>query len=258
MSRAAGQIDYEAAAAAYARNRAVHPGVVADLVRGGGLTAASRVLDVGCGTGNYARAVQDATGCAISGIEPSDQMRQRAEGAAEWTALVAGAAERLPFPDGAFDLVYSTDVIHHVGDRPAAFAEAFRVLAPGGRLAIATDSRADIARRRPLSNYFPETVAIEERRYPATETLQAEMAAAGFAAIHETRVELEYPLTDATGYRERAYSSLLLLDETAFQRGLARLEHDLAAGPIPALSLYTLVWGTHAPDSTPAQGQGDR
>ncbi|MFT4037116.1 MAG: class I SAM-dependent methyltransferase [Thermomicrobiales bacterium] len=248
MACAADHIDYEAAAAAYARNRAVHPGVVADLVRGGGLTAASRVLDVGCGTGNYARAVQEATGCAITGIEPSDQMRERAGDAARWTALVAGAAETLPFPDGVFDLVYSTDVIHHVGNRPAFFAEALRVLAPGGRIATATDSRADIARRRPLSNYFPETVAVEERRYPATETLQAEMAAAGFADIHETHVELEYPLTDVTGYRERAYSSLLLIDEAAHQRGVARMEQDLAAGPIPALSLYTLVWGTHAPD----------
>ncbi len=241
--------DYEAAAAAYARNRAVHPGVVADLSREAGLHAGSRVLDVGCGTGNYARALQETTGCAISGIEPSDQMRQRAGGAAPWTALAAGSAEVLPFPDAAFDLVYSTDVIHHVGDRAAYFAEVTRVLAPGGKIATVTDSREDIARRRPLSNYFPESVAIEERRYPTIETLHAEMTAAGLTGIHETHVELEYPLTDILGYRERAYSSLLLIPDDALARGLARLEKDLLAGPISALSLYTLVWGTHTPDT---------
>jgi cyclopropane fatty-acyl-phospholipid synthase-like methyltransferase len=241
--------DYEAAAAAYARNRAVHPGVVADLIREAGLHAGSRVLDVGCGTGNYARALQEATGCAISGVEPSDQMRLRAEGVADWTALVAGEAEALPLPDGSFDLVYSTDVIHHVGDRAAYFTEAARVLAPGGMIATVTDSPEDIARRRPLSSHFPETVAIEERRYPTIQALQAEMAAAGLTGIHETHVELEYPLTDIRGYRERAYSSLLLIPHDALTRGVARLEEDLLAGPVMALSLYTLVWGMNAPDT---------
>ncbi|MCA9880215.1 MAG: class I SAM-dependent methyltransferase, partial [Thermomicrobiales bacterium] len=184
---------------------------------------------------------------AMSGVEPSVEMRRRAERAVDWAELAASSAERLPFPAGTFDLVYSTDVIHHVVDRAAFFAEAARVLAPGGKIATATDSRDDIQRRRPLSNYFPETIAVEERRYPATETLSAEMAAAGFLDIHATHVELEYPLTEARGYRERAYSSLLLIEEDAFQRGLARLERDLAAGPIPALSLYTLVWGAVPP-----------
>lgn len=241
--------DYEAAAAAYARNRAVHPGVVADLIRESGLHVGLRVLDVGCGTGNYARALQEATGCAISGVEPSDQMRQRAESAAAWTELVAGSAEALPFPDASFDLVYSTDVIHHVTDRDTFFSEAARVLVPGGWVATVTDSPEDIARRRPLSNYFPETVPLEERRYPTIKSLCAEMEAAGFTGIHATHVELEYPLTDVRGFRERAYSSLLLIPDDALERGLARLQQDLLAGPISALSLYTLVWGTNAPDT---------
>jgi hypothetical protein len=62
-------------------------------------------------------------------------------------------------------------------------------------------------------------------------------------------VELEYPLTDIRGYRERAYSSLLLIPDEALHQGLARMEQDLLAGPITALSLYTLIWGTMTPDA---------
>src|SRR3712207_7697189 len=46
------------------------------------------------------------------------------------TLFRSGRAEGLPVPDASFDLVYSVDVIHHVGDRPAAFREAARVLRP--------------------------------------------------------------------------------------------------------------------------------
>ena len=53
----------------------------------------------------------------------------------------------------------------------------------------------------------------------------------------------EYDLVDIAGYRNRAYSSLHLIDEAAHQHGVERLEADLAGGPIRAISLYTLLWG---------------
>ena len=56
-------------------------------------------------------------------------------------------------------------------------------------------------------------------------------------------------LTDIQGYREQAYSSLHLIPDDAFQRGLERMEQELMAGPIYALSLYTLVWGEQSVNS---------
>jgi len=52
-----------------------------------------------------------------------------------------GRLERLPFADGAFDVVVAADVLEHVPDLPAAVAELARVLAPGGRLAFDTINR---------------------------------------------------------------------------------------------------------------------
>jgi SAM-dependent methyltransferase len=244
MDLPAPRIDYGQAAESYARHRGVHPGVVRDLVEHGHIGPETRVLDVGCGTGNYASALVAATGCRVSGVDPSPAMLDRAAGATTWESLQQANAESLPFPDAAFDVIISTDVIHHIGDRDAYFAEAARVLRPGGQAATVTDSHDDIVRRRPLSSHFPETVPIELARYPAVPQLLAEMARAGFDDCRTVEVSFVYDLADSQPYRDRAYSSLLLIDDDAFQQGIARMESDLARGTLPCMSLYTLLWGT--------------
>ena len=237
-------VDYDYHAGVYAGHRRVHPGVVEALIADGPITATTRVLDVGCGTGNYAAVLSARTGCRFSGVEPSERMRDRARDAASWDSLAEGTAERLPFAGGQFDLVMSTDVIHHVGDRDAFFRDAMRVLVPGGRVVTVTDSHDDIPQRRPLSSHFPETVPIELQRYPAMSQLVAEMTGAGFQDVRLVHVSHEYELYDIQSYRNKAFSSLLLLDDEAFARGLRRLEDELAQGPIPCISLYTMIWGT--------------
>ena len=177
----------------------------------------TRVLDVGCGTGNYAAALTEATGCRVSGIDPSRRMLDRARDAAPWESLVQGSAESLPFGDDSFDVVMSTDVIHHIGDRDAYFREAARVLRPGGHIVTVTDSHDDIPRRRPLSSHFPETVSVELQRYPPVPQLLEEMARAGFVEPRLVEVSHDYELDDIQAYRDRAFSSLHLIDEEAFR-----------------------------------------
>ena len=100
-----------------------------------------------------------------------------------------------------------------------------------------------IHHRRPLTAYFPETVEIELQRYPRIPDLEALLAETGFTTIAARTVEFPYVLTDIQAYRERAYSSLHLIPEEAFRQGIARLEHDLAHGPIACVSYYLLLWG---------------
>jgi SAM-dependent methyltransferase len=240
------RLDYDALAADYARHRRVHPGVVRHLVESGRIGAGSRVLEVGCGTGNYLLTLRELTGCAAVGIDPSAEMLGKASArpGGESVTWVHGRAEALPFLDASLDLIFSVDVIHHVADRAAYFREARRLLSPADRICTVTDSANDIVRRRPLSSHFPETIPVELARYPSIETLSEELRAAGFADLAEEHVELAYDLTDAAPYRAHAFSSLLLIPKDALTRGLARLERDLAAGPVPGLSLYTLLWGT--------------
>src|SRR5215218_8483162 len=236
------RLDFDGRVEEFVRHRRVHPEVLGQLLTSGLFGPETCVLDVGCGTGNYAGALTAATSCRISGIDPSQRMLDLARKAASWESLVRGNAESLPFGDDAFDVVISTDVIHHVRDRDVYFHEAARVLRPGGHLVTVTDSHDTIPRRRPLSSHFPETVTVELQRYPPVPQLLEEMAHAGFVEPRLVEVSREYDLDDIRAYQDRAFSSLLLIDDEAFQRGIRRLEADLARGPVPCVSLYTMVW----------------
>ena len=237
------RLGFDGRVAEFARHRKVHPVVLQHFLGSGLFGPDTRVLDVGCGTGNYAAALTESTNCRVSGIDPSRQMLERAREAASWESLAQGSAESLPFADDSFDVVMSTDVIHHIGDRDAYFREAARILGPGGHVVTVTDSHDDIPRRRPLSSHFPETVAIELQRYPPIPRLLTEMRRAGFIESRLVAVGHDYELDDIQAYRDRAFSSLLLIEEEAFRRGIDRLEADLARGPIPCVSLYTVIWG---------------
>ena len=251
------RLDFDHRAEEYARHRKVHPGVIEALVGSGLYGSASRVLDVGCGTGNYAAALTAATNCRISGLDPSARMLDRARDAARWESLSQGSAENLPFADHAFDVVMTTDVIHHIGDRDAYFREAARVLKRGGHIVTVTDSHDDIPRRRPLSSHFPETVEVELRRYPPVPLLLTELARTGFSDLRFNQVEYVFDLVDIQAYRDRAFSSLHMIEEGAFRRGIARLEADMAREPVSCISLYTIIWGT-LPAKRPAQHEEAR
>jgi ubiquinone/menaquinone biosynthesis C-methylase UbiE len=237
-------VDYDGIAAGYARHRQLHPEVLRGLA--GAVHGTTRILEVGCGTGNYVVALEALAGCPCWATDPSEQMLAQARRRSDRVRFQAGRAEALEFPPETFDLVFSVDVIHHVGDRPAAFREAHRVLAQGGKLCTVTDSEWIVRNRQPLAAYFPETVAVDLARYPADGDLDEAMSQAGFDLIERKRVELRYDLTDVGPYRDRAFSCLRLIAADAFRSGLERMEHDLANGPIPCVSRYELVWGTKA------------
>ncbi|HXF56751.1 MAG TPA: class I SAM-dependent methyltransferase [Actinomycetota bacterium] len=101
----------------------------------------ARVLDVAAGTGAVAREVARATGAAVVGVDQSEPMVRlgAARAARGWPGprarFVVGQAERLPFPDGAFEAVTFAYLLRYVDDPGATLAELARVLQPGGVMA---------------------------------------------------------------------------------------------------------------------------
>ena len=111
------------------------------LIAQAGIGAGDRVLEIGCGTGTVAVLAQRLhPGAEVGGIDPDPKALARARRKARRAGLAMrwdlGYAQDLPYPDGSFDRLLSSLMFHHLQpeQRSAALREAFRVLAPGGRL----------------------------------------------------------------------------------------------------------------------------
>ncbi|WP_082929982.1 class I SAM-dependent methyltransferase [Mycobacterium sp. 1164966.3] len=106
------------------------------------LSDGQRVLEIGCGTGNLTtQAKRDHPGTELIGCDPDPRALSRARRKARRLAGIRfehGYAQRLPYADGEFDRVLSSMMLHHLDEetKPAAAAEIFRVLCPGGRLQL--------------------------------------------------------------------------------------------------------------------------
>ena len=117
------------------------PGIRRMTIELAGIKEGERVLDVGCGTGTLAIAARRPAGPAgeVHGIDPSAEMisvaREKAAKGGIDAQFQTAVMEKLPFPDGHFDLVLSSLMLHHLPAdvKRAGFAEVNRVLKPGGR-----------------------------------------------------------------------------------------------------------------------------
>lgn len=136
-----------------------------------------RVLDLGFGGGVTFRPLIER-GAIVTGVDRAEDVIVAAERAhrdaiaAKQLEVAVGEVQALPFPDGSFDAAVTVNTVYFWPELGAGLRELWRVLAPGGRLVVATRSGAAMKK-----------VSREIFTVRAPEDIRAAIEAAGFAEV---------------------------------------------------------------------------
>ena len=187
------------------------------------------MLEVGCGTGVLAAALAERVAARVWAVDPEPEMLAVAAGRVpRGVGLRLGPAEELPFRAAWFERVVLRLVVHLV-DRERALPELARVLAPGGRAAIATFDPSHFDRFW-LNRLFPSLEVVDRARFPEPDALARELAAAGFASARIVRLSQHEELDRETALeriRGRHISTFDLLSDEEIAAGTERAEREL-------------------------------
>ena len=107
-----------------------------------GAQPGEHILDLGCGDGKLTQQLIDA-GANVTGIDTSADMVAAAR--ARGIKADQGSAESLPYPDHAFDAVFSNAALHWVRGQDEMLSQVHRVLRPGGRFVAEMSGHGNIA-----------------------------------------------------------------------------------------------------------------
>ncbi len=222
-------MDYDFLSLDYDITRKVNIDTVKSILSKADIVQNSNILDFGCGTGNYTCAIRELTKANVYGVEPSDGMRQKAIEKNKEIEFKKGDHSIIPFEDSFFDLIYMTDVIHHVPDIGLMFAEFYRTLKTGGLVCILTESHKQIENRF-WSSYFPATVAVEKKRYPDISVIISTAEKHGFILDENINSDTEQHFNISEEFiglvENKGYSMFRLIDKDDFSRGLKLLKKD--------------------------------
>lgn len=157
-----------------------------------------QVADIGCGGGIYSSAFLDQGARSVVGVDFSQAMisgAQERNAGREGIEFRQGDARATGLPSESVDLVFQRALIHHLADYEACFAEARRLLVPGGALLVQDRTAEDV--QQPASDFhlrgyffecFPRLLEVELKRRPDTIKVQAAMQAAGFVNLQSSTV----------------------------------------------------------------------
>jgi ubiquinone/menaquinone biosynthesis C-methylase UbiE len=183
------------------------------------------VLDLGGGTGRFSPFLQALYDCPVYTLDPSIEMLKQGVSRnfidVHW---LASRAECIPLKTGSIDLVWMSNVYHHL-ERPAdACREIFRILIDRGNLVIRNGTQetdSEIIWNR----FFPEAIKFDEDRIPHKQDIIDFISSHGFKFIEYKIIYQKFASSYLEYYEkisQRGLSSLLAISDEAFTAGCKR------------------------------------
>lgn len=201
------------------------------IIQEGRIDSTTKILEIGCGTGNYTELISKATNAVVYGLDQSTGMLEKAKAKNSDINYIKGNAVYLDcFGELEFDAVYMVDVIHHIKDINTMLKNIFRILKKGGSLLIFTDTHEHISNRL-TTKYFPETLKVELNRYQSSEEIIASLSHSGFTSIKSDNIVLgddeNYGEKLINIAKKKGYSMFNLISQDAIDAGIQRIQQDM-------------------------------
>ena len=204
----------------------------------------SLIVDLGCGTGRFSEILLAEFGARIIGFDPSESMIEQArqKSATGMIEFEQAWAHELPLADGCVDLVFMSQVYHHLPDAIAAARECRRILRAGGYLCIRTaTSENDVV----IPRFFPATRAMLDADLPSGDDIKTTFVTTGFVTKHHAIIT-EMVAADWPEFVRksalRADSFLARLSDAEFNQGMAALRAHVAENPNDAVTEQIDWW----------------
>lgn len=212
-----------------------------------GVVEEGRYIDIGCGTGNYTKALADA-GLNITGVEPSATMLSHARQANRDILFIQAYAEDLPLQANSFDGAIATFTIHHWNNLRQGMKEIARILKPGSSLICLSFSPVQLMNYW-LCHYFPVTMKNSAKVVLEQEQMIDLFHESGFEVVETEKYFVQKSLTDHFLYsnkyrpeqyllpevRKNASSFTVYAHQEEIEPGLKQLSVDIQSGKIQSV-----------------------